>query len=360
MRFPRLPSILGLALTAGAVAFWPSLARAAEPTPSEISVARRLFEEGKAAEDASRWREAAEKFRQAAAIKDTPGIRFHLARCEEESGALVEALLDYDRARELIDGGAKAVDVERLLPEAHERVRAKVAHVTLRLTDGMQHASVSVDGKAVSDSVLGLPLPINPGRHRVQATAPGRAPFDKELQLGAGEKRDVLINPALASTPPASAAAPPVATPPAPARTRRAAVDTSVPTRTIVLVGEGSLLVAALGTGIYFTVARSSAQSDMDAANAKMLKALMGRPVDGSTCFMPSNPDVIAACPALDAARADRDSAATWQMAGFIGAGVSAAALGLTWWLWPSASDEAKPSVAVGPGRVDFALSGRF
>jgi tetratricopeptide (TPR) repeat protein len=173
MRFPRPKHLLFLVSTLAALAS-PTLARAADPTPSEISVARRLFDEGKKAEDAGRWREAADRFRQAALIKDTPGIRFHLARCEEERGAFVEALLEYDRARELIEGGVKAPDVERLLNEARERVRAKVALVTLRLPDATQNASVSVDGKAVSASVLNVPLPINPGRHRLQAAAPGR------------------------------------------------------------------------------------------------------------------------------------------------------------------------------------------
>jgi tetratricopeptide (TPR) repeat protein len=112
MRFPsRLQPLLSVSALVGASLLTPSLGFAAEPTPSEISVARRLFDEGKAAEDAARWREAADKFRQAAAIKDTPGIRFHLARCEEEQGAFVEALVEYDRARELIDSGVKAPDV---------------------------------------------------------------------------------------------------------------------------------------------------------------------------------------------------------------------------------------------------------
>lgn len=138
MRFPTPHLIVTFAAAAGLALAPPAAVLAAEPTPSEISVARRLFDEGKSAEENGRWREAADKFRQAAAIKDTPGIRFHLARCEEERGALVEALVEYDRARELLDGGVKAPDVERLLPEARERVRARVAHVTLRLPDGVQ------------------------------------------------------------------------------------------------------------------------------------------------------------------------------------------------------------------------------
>src|SRR5687767_14734210 len=113
MASPASPSSLALACWVGLVVSVASPSAAAEPSPSEISVARRLFDEGRAAADAARWAEAAGKFRRALAIKDTPGIRFHLARCEEEQGAFVEALIEYDRARELIDAGTKAPDVEK-------------------------------------------------------------------------------------------------------------------------------------------------------------------------------------------------------------------------------------------------------
>jgi hypothetical protein len=350
----RLHPLLTLSALAGATLLAPSPGLAAEPTPSEISVARRLFDEGKAAEDAARWGEAADKFRQAAAIKDTPGLRFHLARCEEEQGAFVEALVEYDRARELIDGGVKAPDVEKLLAEARDRVRSKIALVTLRLPPDVGNASVSLDGKAVSGSVLGVPLPVNPGKHRLQATAPGRAPYDQPVQLVSGEVREVAIPLALAPTPvPAGAASAESA---GVAGSTRRSVDTGVQARTIVLVGEASLLVAALGTGIIFSVARGSAEDRFAAANDQVL-AEAGIDSSGTAC---SPPDPAASCAELDRARRDRDRNATLAVAGFVGAGVSAAALGLTWWLWPSGSGPAKASVGLAPGRVDLALSGRF
>jgi hypothetical protein len=351
MRFPRLRLLSTLAAAAGAALSAPSLVLAAEPTPSEISVARRLFDEGKSAEEAARWREAADKFRQAAAIKDTPGIRFHLARCEEERGAFVEALVEYDRARELLDGGVKAPDVERLLPEARERVRAKVALVTLRLPNGTQSANVLLDGKPVSATVLGVPLPLNPGRHRLQASAPGRAAYDKELQLATGEVREVALE-----LPPSAMAPAPAA--PAAARPRGEAtsgVDTSVPTRTIVLVGEGSLFAAALGTGIVFSVAKGSAQDRVERATDQVLAQVGGSDQAGTACSMP-----LAGCAELEQARQDRDQAGALALAGFVAAGVSAAAFGLTWWLWPSHSAPAEARVGLAPGRVDVAFSGRF
>ena len=354
MRFlgPKPLSALLLALVPVFQA--PGVLAATEPTPSELSVARRLFDEGRSAEDAARWHEAAEKFRQATAIKDTPGMRFHLARCEEEQGAFVEALVEYDRARELIDGGVRAPDVEKLLADARERARAKVALLTLQLPSGVRNVSVDLDGKALSASVLGVPMPINPGKHRLNAVAVGRTAFAVELSLGTGEVRQLPIELPVATTVPASGvAAAPESIAPTPAPPRAVAVDSSVPTRTIVLVGEASLFAAALGTGIVFSVARSSADDRYNNANQEVLDQVAGMDANGSACSTPRP-----GCAELDQARQDRSRAAAFAAGGFIAAGVSAAAFGLTFWLWPQHPAELQASAR--PGAVDLSVSGRF
>jgi hypothetical protein len=330
----------------------PALFAASEPTPSELSVARRLFDEGRAAEDAARWHEAADKFRRATAIKDTPGMRFHLARCEEEQGSFVEALVEYDRARELIDGGMRAADVEKLLADARERVRAKVALLTLRLPTDVRNVSVELDGKALSGGVLGVPMPINPGQHRLSAVAVGRTPFAQELTLGTGEVRELPIELLVATTvPPAQ----PVLAGSAPAPHDAPKDDSSVPTRTIVLVGEASLFAVTLGTGIVFSVARGTASDRYQQANQTVLDSVMGADDEAMACATPRP-----GCIELDQARKDRDRAAAYAVGGFVAAGVSAAAFGLTYWLWPREQAPVEVQAAALPGRAHLAISGRF
>ena len=336
---------------------------AAEPTPSEISVARRLFDEGRAAEDAGRWREAAEKFRSATAIKDTPGMRFHLARCEEEQGAFVEALVEYDRARELIDSGIHAQDVEKLLAGARERVRAKVALLTLRLPKDVQNVSVELDGKALSGSVLGVPMPINPGKHRLNAVAVGRTSFAGEVELGTGEVRLLAIELPVATTVPSVVAAPQrpgaaaVTTSPPVGVTKGGdapETDSSVSTRTIALIGEGSLFVAGVATGIAFTLARSSADDRYRTAD-ELVRSAVGD--DPKACASKSPP---AGCAELDQSLQDRSRDSTLAAGGFIAAGVSAAAFGLTLWLWPSEEAPAAVQATAARGGLQLSVSGRF
>jgi hypothetical protein len=354
MRLLASKPLFALVLALVPVLEAPGVEAASEPTPSELSVARRLFDEGRVAEDAGRWREAADKFRRATAIKDTPGMRFHLARCQEEQGAFVEALVEFDRARELIDSGVRAPDVEKLLADARERVRAKVALLTLRLPGTVQNVSVELDGKALSGSVLGVPMPINPGKHRLNAVAVGRTPFTTELELGTGEVRQLPIDLPVATTVPTAAPtagiAPVVGAPNVEARSDASAV----PTRTIVLVGEASLLAAALGTGVYFTIARGSADDRYNDANRTVLNQVGGSDTDGTACATPRP-----GCAELEQARKDRSQASTLATASFVAAGVSAAAFGLTYWLWPHGAP-AELRAAAGPNRVELSISGRF
>lgn len=335
-----------------------------EATPSELTVARRLFDEGKAAEDAGEFREAAEKFRRAASIKDTPGLRFHLARCEEEQGAFVEALLEYDRARELLDSGVKATDVARLLPSARERAQAKVALLTIKLSSPVSDLTVTLDGKALSVSVLGAAMPINPGKHRVTASAPGHADYVSvlDLQSGEGVRLDVQLRPlAKSSAPPplptvaeAPAPASPILAPPPAPRT-----DSSIQPRAIVLVTEAALAAAGLTTGIVFTVLRSSANDRYETATQAVLAdpKVGGSDPDGVACSGEAAPG---ACADLRQAGQDRTRAATIATTGFVVAGVSAAAFGLTYWLWPESSAAPSARAMVLPGGAALSVSGCF
>jgi hypothetical protein len=175
----RFARRIALAVTLVALATGLSSARAlaAEPTAAEIAVARRLFREATELKEQKKWREAADKLREAIRIKETPGLRFHLADTEEQLGHLVEAQVEYDRADELIRNGAKAPDVESLLGPARESLRERIPTVTVRIPQGVTDAVLEVDRAKVSAALIGQPIPLNPGAHSIQVGAPGRRPF---------------------------------------------------------------------------------------------------------------------------------------------------------------------------------------
>src|SRR5262245_13115898 len=74
----------------------------AEPTKTEVAVARQYFEQANAAERENRWADAIEDLNRAVAIKETAGLRYHLGFAKENMGMLVDAMLEYQRAAGLL------------------------------------------------------------------------------------------------------------------------------------------------------------------------------------------------------------------------------------------------------------------
>ncbi len=161
-------------------------ASAPEPTASALVAARELFREAGQDADAGKFGLALEKYRRVAAVKETGQVRFNIARCEEQLGQIASALADYELVeRDMRDAHGDA-DAE-LRNNARDRgnaLRPRVPRLTL-LAPLPEPPSfvVRLDGAVVSDAALGVPLPVDPGRHRVEASAGGRVPLTRELEV---------------------------------------------------------------------------------------------------------------------------------------------------------------------------------
>lgn len=304
----------------------------AEPTPSEIALARRLFADALVLENAGNWSGAIAKLKDAIAIKETPGLRYHLAHCQEQRGALVAASLDYERASELIQAGAQAPDVEQLLELANQRLLTQIPKLTLVLPPDVSGASVEIDGKLVSPAIIGKAMPIDPGSHRVVARAPGRAPFEKKLVVGSGESLTLELALAPLEPKPSAQAAvlAPVARPKA-AEAKDSGSDFGA--KEVTLLTEAALVAAGVGVGLGFTLARGNAT---DRAQRFQLEIDDLSGGDESACQAAAP---LSECAQLREALRARKTHGTVAAVGFIAAGASAAALVATWVFWPTSDD---------------------
>lgn len=318
----------------------PARASAEEPSPTELAVARRLFNEAAVLEKEERWAEAALKVREAIRIKDTPGLRFHLAFCEEHMGLLVEAMNDYERARDLIAGGMAAKDVEAMLPDKQKALSRRVPSIVIVPPAGVSPIRASIDGQNIASSVLGRPAPVNPGIHRVVVSAEGYRDFVADVTLTEGERRVVTakLGRAASAKPGAAATAPK----PPPAKLSQSSPITA---RTYVLVGEVAVTAASLAVGVTFLVAGSSADERVTRYNESVDRVARENGVTPPVCSqMQTVADVVEACADLATAVNDRDRYELLSTIGFVGAGVSALATLGTFVFWPE-----QKSVAVAP-----------
>jgi hypothetical protein len=202
----------------------PARAQSHTPTKEETQVARELFEKALLDERGKDYAAALEKLEKAIALYETPGLRFHLAFCEEKLGHLAAALADYDRAKRNAEiEGKKDVLAEVQGPLAS--LSKRVPRVVIRVQNAPKGdaLTLTLDERPLQVAVLGTDLPVDPGRHRITARATGYAVESEVVDASEGATQAVNLTLHSSSTGPtepatttkAAPAATGTATPPA-------------------------------------------------------------------------------------------------------------------------------------------------
>jgi hypothetical protein len=196
-------------LAVGLVCGVPLPSRAA-PTDTELQAARDLFQQAVRDEDSGKWSEALEELRRVGQVKLTAGVRYHVALCEENLDQIATAYADY-AAAEAQAKSEGAQDVIRLVGRQLHALGPRVPRLTLHLVPALPDAELTLDGEPVAKALLDEPMPLNPGVHRIVATAPDRAPTNATVTLQERDNAvvDVTMNP---PAPPPPRPAPPAAT----------------------------------------------------------------------------------------------------------------------------------------------------
>jgi len=250
---PAIPRTFQLLLTATLLA-WSATAVSAPPSPTDLTAARALFKQAEADEQGGRWSEALVKLRQAASVKMTAGLRFHIAVCEEKSGHLVAALADYTAAQTL----ARDTDNREVLGLVSEPLLAlklRMPTVTIALPPtprGPDNAppEVRLDGATVPAASVGIPIPIDVGTHTVEASAVGQALFTRTFVVveRAAEPVVIVFTPTVIAT--SVKAEPPPAPAPSvePPRRHSSTLAIVATAGAVVLVGAGVAAFAAAGS----------------------------------------------------------------------------------------------------------------
>jgi hypothetical protein len=248
-------ALLGIALATATA--W------AAPGEAELAAARQLFSDAVRDEDGGRWPEALEKLRRVGNVKLTSGIRYHIALCEVHLGRLASALDDFTAAQSQAQTDG-AQDVQRLVTKQLADLGPRVPRLTIRVTPQPADLAVKIDDTVLAPGAVGTPVPVDPGVHRVEATASKRAPATATVTV---QERDVtsidltLVETQTPSAPPApSPQAPPVAPPP-PAPAEASTPPGGGPSRTGAIVATAGAGALALVGVVAYVVAGASVTS---------------------------------------------------------------------------------------------------
>lgn len=322
-------SRLALAITSALLLATPA---AVEAGPQGPALARAAFDEGRAAMKGGDLPRACAKFADAQRLDANVGYAVNLARCEEKRNELVKARQHWQEALDLARArtDARAPEVEKGL----EALEARLPRLVIVPTEpAAPQLAIRLDDVLLESTVAREPIPVDPGLHRIAATAPGRKEWSTSLNVSAHEtKVTVPVLEAEVASPPA------VAETREPVAPRPVASDPGKTQRTVAIVA-GAVGVVGLGLGTIFGIRAADKNSESKS---------------GNHCGFPGKNDCDDTGVDL---RDEAKSAATISTVSFVAGGVLAAG-GVV--LWLTAPKNATRSVGLVPGPGGVSLHGRF
>jgi hypothetical protein len=317
------------------LAFVPVLAvtpALAEPSSEAVKMARKRFQEGVAAVDAGNYEAARVAFQQAYALKPHPSVLRNLGQAELKTGRYLEA------ARHLStfvrDTTYGTVPEREAAAKSLAQAETQVGRVLVQVD--VPGADITIDGELAGRSPVSDPFYAAPGERLIRIQKEGYQPYEKTQIIEAGRTTQLRIvldsqaAPTLAASVSRSAGAlaategegteadgvgpppPGLASPPSSTGTGR----------TLALLTTGGVALVAAGVWIGFGIKGASLQSDAD--DLRLRVGFCGQDTP--------------ACAELRDLNDRRATANTVALVGAVTTGVSVAAFGATFLLWPKSS----------------------
>ncbi len=168
-------------------------------TDQERAAAREAAGAGLAAFGEGDFEKALEFLERAESIVHAPTHWLYIARARAQLGMLVEAREAYQRVinEALPENASEAFTASQALARRElEEVNASVAKLTVvaRAEEGsLEELKVTIDGAPLSEALLGLAVPANPGERVVRAEAAGRLPLEMTVTLAETEERELVL-----------------------------------------------------------------------------------------------------------------------------------------------------------------------
>ena len=175
-------------LCALAASLAPRASAAASSDEVDEAAARALFAEGRKLAAAGDYPTACPKFEESFRLDPGIGTGFNLADCWEHIGRTASAwgrFLGVAAAAKALGQGER----EQVARERAAALEPGLSRLTVLVPSPDAGLVVKRDAVPLGPASWGVAVPVDPGPHVVQATAPGRRPFSLEVTVGALGRR---------------------------------------------------------------------------------------------------------------------------------------------------------------------------
>jgi hypothetical protein len=154
---------------------------------------------------------ACRKLEESQRLDPGGGTLLNLALCHEREGRSASAWVDYTEALGLAKREDRPQRAE--FARAHlSQLEASLSRLTIEVPSGADLPDLEVkrDGSLVARAAWGSPVPVDPGDHVIEASAPGKVGWKQAIVIGPKADSKTVVIPALDDS--ASVAEHPVAT----------------------------------------------------------------------------------------------------------------------------------------------------
>ncbi len=222
-----------------------ALASASPPARAQdnaAAAAEALFRKGREAMSAKRYGAACQSFRESNRLDPAVGTLFNLALCERRRGRLASSWSLYRKVLQKLSPGDRRIPVAK---QAAQELEPQLPQLTVEVRGKLPPgASLRRNALALSPSLVGTPLPVDPGTYTIVYAVPGHEPSEQTVRIAAGERRTIELSPGAAQ-----AAGQDAAGEAAPPRMQAAAAEGAAPLApgAVAALGEGSVEPGAAG-----------------------------------------------------------------------------------------------------------------
>lgn len=157
----RLQTLFLSALVGTALVLSTSTSQAGDPAAAEA-----LFQAGRALMEKKNYAEACPKLEASYSLDPAIGTKLNLAECFEKQGKLATAWVSWGEAR---DQAKKEGDKARedLASKRQKDLDPRVPRLTINVKGPIDGLAIYRDDVALLPATLGVPLPVDPGKHAV-------------------------------------------------------------------------------------------------------------------------------------------------------------------------------------------------
>jgi hypothetical protein len=299
-------------------------APAAYGQAGDKATAEALFADGRKLMSQGNYREACPKFEASLKLDPGVGAMLNLADCYEKNGQTASAWAEF-REASAAARAAGSKDREDLARQRAAALDPKLSRLTIVV--GKQSAQVTRDGTAVDAAAFGTAMPVDPGKHVIEASAIGKKKWSATVDVAASGAKVTVEVPALADE--AQVGARPPLVPGATKEVDQPSSGSS--SQRTIAIGAGAVGIVGLAAGALFGLKAKSSWNDAD-----------------GSC--PAH--VNCSQTAVDAA-SDAKNQATISTVAFAVGAVGVVGAAVLWFTAPKSSEgETKVSFGVGPTGV--------